>query len=106
MQSALNTLEPKLHRHWSDLLGPLAAAGISVRPLGDHRIPVMGFLGLEDPACLEADEWLALSEADPAQFPRYAPEFRDKALAEATYDRWWDRSDTKLRHRYLAGPMT
>src|ERR1017187_10341285 len=106
MQSALDTLEPKLYRHWSDLLGPLATAGIKARPIGDHRIPVMAFLGLEDPTCLEPDEWLALSEADSAQFPRYAPAFRDKALAEATYDRWWDRSDTKLRHRYLAGPMT
>jgi len=106
MQSALDTQEPKLYRHWSDLLGPLAKAGIKARPLGDHRIPVMAFLGLEDPRCLAADEWLALSEADPARFARYAPAFRDNALAEATYDRWWDRSDPKLRHRYLAGPMT
>ncbi len=106
MQSALDTMEPKLFRHWRDLLGPLAKAGISARPLGDYRIPVMAFLGLEDPAGLEPDEWLALSEADSAQFERYAPAFRDKALAEATYDRWWDKEDAKRRHRYLTGPMT
>ena len=106
MQSALGTLEPKLYRHWSELLGPLEKAGIKARPLGDHRIPVMAFLGLDDPTCLEPSEWFALSEADSAKFPRYAPAFRENALAEATYDRWWDGSDTKLRHRYLAGPMT
>ena len=103
---ALGTLEPEIYQHWNDLLGPLKKAGIKARPLGDHRIPVMAFLGLEDPTCLEPEEWFALSEADCAQFPRYAPAFRDKALAEATYDRWWDRSDPRLRHRYLAGPMT
>jgi hypothetical protein len=81
MQSALDTLEPKLYRHWSDLLGPpLAKAGIKARPLGDHRIPVMAFLGLEDPTCLKPSEWFALSEADSAKFPRYEPAFRDNAL--------------------------
>jgi hypothetical protein len=106
MRNALDHLEPMLYRHWSDLLQSLENAKIKARPLGDHRIPIMAFLGLKDPTCLDEDEWFALSEADSAGFPCYAPTFRNKALAEAAYDRWWDRSDRKLRHRYLAGPMT
>jgi hypothetical protein len=102
-------LQPKIHRHWRDLLAPLTNGEIQIRLLGDHRMAVMVFLGMEDVTSISDDAWFALTQADGANFPRYAPAFRGRELALTAYDRWWDPSSANpdaLKHRYLAGPMT
>src|ERR1022692_385743 len=87
-------LQPKIHRHWRDLLAPLTNGEIQIRLLGDHRMAVMVFLGMEDVTSISDDAWFALTQADGANFPRYAPAFRGRELALTAYDRWWDPSST------------
>jgi len=108
LKDALHQLRPILFAHWVELIRPLNDAGIEVRLLGDHRMATMAFLGVEYPVQISDDEWFALAQADDARFTKYAPAFRDRELAAATYDRWWNKRAKlgELKHRYLAGPMT
>jgi hypothetical protein len=109
MREAIGSGKPAIYAHWHPLLKPLTDWGIEIDPLGDHRMGVMVFLGMEDLSSLSEDQWFALAQADGGNFPRYAPAFRSKELAASVYDRWWDPSahdPDALKHRYLAGPMT
>ena len=108
MREAIKSGKPAIHAHWRLLLKPLTDQGIEINPLGDHRMGVMAFLGMEDVSSLSEDQWFALVQADGGNFPRYAPAFRDKELAASVYDRWWYPNapdPNALKHRYLAGPL-
>jgi len=108
MRAAIHAREPKPLALWDQLLGPLRAAGLDLSLLGDHRMATMVFVGVPAPEQITDDEWFALAQADSANYTQYAPAFRQEELRKAAYDRWWDKcaGPEKLKHRYLAGPMT
>jgi hypothetical protein len=110
-QQFVDTLDlktPRLFPHWRALLSPLSGDEPSrFRLLGDNRLPTMAFIGTADISKLSPDDWEALAQADGADYARYAPEFRDRELERAVYDRWFDPASGVASHRqrYVAGPL-
>lgn len=110
LQDALDSKTPRLFPHWKALLFPLwdSIGQTRIRLLGDSRLPVMAFIGVPDISALSPDDWEALAQADGADYAKYAPQFRDRELERAVYDRWFDPESgiESHRQRYVVGPLS
>jgi hypothetical protein len=100
---------PRISSHWAFLLKPLlpehvdAAGGIRYRQLEYHRMPVMGFLAVEDPLALTRVDFirLGLVTGPGADLP-YAESHLSDFESRYCYDRFWCTVGRAPMTRYLS----
>lgn len=90
---------PCIAAHWAYLLHPLTfqrggdADVIPCRQLEHQRIPVLGYLAVDDPYAISRQDWMRLALASPSGAPGaapFAPGFLGDFEARYCYDRFWD----------------
>ncbi len=100
---------PRISTHWEWLLQPLvleharAEGPVRYRQLEYYRMPVMGFLALDDPRALSRDDFVRLSHvAAAADGP---PPFSDPTAPDFErlfcYDRFWRDGGMAPNTRYM-----
>ena len=99
---------PRIASHWAFLLDPLlpenvgGPGSIRYRQIEYHRMPLMGYLALEDPRALTRDDFIRLAlvtgaGADMAYSESHLADFE----ARHCYDRFWCDEGRAPRTRYL-----
>jgi hypothetical protein len=86
-------------KHWETLLAPLSieARGnqiIRFVPLGDDRLPIATYLGVENLKSISRGDWVRLAYADAPGNDRlpYAQQFLENFETDVCYDRFWYRN--------------
>ena len=108
---ARENLLPPVSRVWEHLLsplrprtaGPTPTRGLQFRQIEDERIPVMAYIGVDDPTLLSRPDFLRLALLDESgegsEYP-YARGFLEGFEREHCYDRYWDLPWNDDQKRY------
>lgn len=103
---------PRIAAHWAWLLQPLVSdhSGetglLRYRQIEYYRMPLMGFLALDDPAALSRNDFIRLGlvtgagGSDSSALP-YAEQHLQDFEQRYCYDRFWGGSGTAPNTRYL-----
>lgn len=110
LASVCSQLAPRISSHWTFLLRPLVldqseeTGAMRFRLIEYHRMPVMAYLAMEDPAALSRSDFVRLGLVTEAGADQALP-YSDRHCADFEqrycYDRFWTEDGTGPRTRFM-----
>jgi hypothetical protein len=110
LAAVCSQLAPRIASHWAFLLRPLVhdqseeSGALRFRLIEYHRMPVMAYLAMEDPAALSRSDFVRLGLVTEAGADEALP-YSDRHCADFErsycYDRFWTEDGTGPRTRFL-----
>src|SRR5262245_57495203 len=110
LAAVCSQLAPRIASHWAFLLRPLVhdqsdeAGAMRFRLIEYHRMPVMAYLAMEDPAALSRSDFVRLGLITEAGADGALP-YSDRHCADFEqtycYDRFWSEAGSGPRTRFL-----